>query len=185
MWLLRASSAKHSCSERDPGNGPCFSSSPSQALAGVTGESTSCPKRWPQQYSLRGGASFLMAHTPRLPPQGRSGQLLHQTAPLSLPFLWLFSIRPPSCKLDTHQVIQLCFPGSSEVKNPPAKQIWVQSLGGKIPWRRKWQPSPVFLPGKFYRKEEPGRSTVLQRVRHDLVTKWQQYKLTSWFFSTY
>ena len=21
---------------------------------------------------------------------------------------------------------------------------------GKIPWRRKWQPSPVFLPGKFH-----------------------------------
>jgi len=20
---------------------------------------------------------------------------------------------------------------------------------GKIPWRRKWQPTPVFLPGKF------------------------------------
>ena len=22
---------------------------------------------------------------------------------------------------------------------------------GKIPWRRKWQPTPVFLPGKFHR----------------------------------
>ena len=21
---------------------------------------------------------------------------------------------------------------------------------GKIPWSRKWQPSPVFLPGKFH-----------------------------------
>ena len=21
---------------------------------------------------------------------------------------------------------------------------------GKIPWRRKWQPPPVFLPGKFH-----------------------------------
>ena len=21
---------------------------------------------------------------------------------------------------------------------------------GKIPWRRKWQPDPVFLPGKFH-----------------------------------
>ena len=21
---------------------------------------------------------------------------------------------------------------------------------GKIPWRRKWQPTPVFLPGKFH-----------------------------------
>ena len=25
--------------------------------------------------------------------------------------------------------------------------LWV----GKIPWRRKWQPTPVFLPGKFQR----------------------------------
>ena len=24
----------------------------------------------------------------------------------------------------------------------------IQSLGGKIPWRRKWQPTPVFLSGK-------------------------------------
>ena len=23
---------------------------------------------------------------------------------------------------------------------------------GKIPWRRKWQPTPVFLPGKFYKQ---------------------------------
>ena len=27
---------------------------------------------------------------------------------------------------------------------------------GKIPWRRKWQPTPVFLPGKSIGKEEPG-----------------------------
>ena len=26
----------------------------------------------------------------------------------------------------------------------------VQSLGGKIPWRRKWQPTPVLLPGKSH-----------------------------------
>ena len=57
---------------------------------------------------------------------------------------------------------------------------WVR----KVLWRRKWQPSPVFLPGK-YRQVHTGRSTVLQRVRHDLVTKQQQHKLTSWFFSTY
>ena len=25
----------------------------------------------------------------------------------------------------------------------------VQSLAWKIPWRRKWQPTPVFLPGKI------------------------------------
>ena len=26
--------------------------------------------------------------------------------------------------------------------------LWVE----KIPWRRKWQPTPVFLPGKSYRQ---------------------------------
>ena len=37
------------------------------------------------------------------------------------------------------------------VKTLPAMQdIWVWSLVGKIPWRRKWQPTPVFLPIKFY-----------------------------------
>ena len=39
-------------------------------------------------------------------------------------------------------------------KNPPAKQE-TQEMGfnpwvGKIPWRRKWQPTPVFLPGKSH-----------------------------------
>ena len=34
------------------------------------------------------------------------------------------------------------------VKNPPAmRETWVQSLAGKIPWWRAWQPTPVFLPG--------------------------------------
>ena len=33
------------------------------------------------------------------------------------------------------------------VKNLPAKQDpWVR----KIPWRRAWQPTPVFLPGEFH-----------------------------------
>jgi len=26
---------------------------------------------------------------------------------------------------------------------------------GKIPWRKKWQPTPVFLPGKSHRKRSP------------------------------
>ena len=39
------------------------------------------------------------------------------------------------------------------VKNPPANagdmgsmDAWVE----KIPWRRKWQPTPVFLPGESH-----------------------------------
>ena len=30
------------------------------------------------------------------------------------------------------------------------QETLVWSLGGKIPWRREWQPTPVFLPGKAY-----------------------------------
>ena len=34
----------------------------------------------------------------------------------------------------------------------PMQKTRVRSLGGKIPWRRKWQPSPVFLPGKSHKQ---------------------------------
>ena len=48
---------------------------------------------------------------------------------------------------------------------------------GKIPWRRKWQSTPVFLPGKSHGQ----RSLVgyspwgCKRVRHDLAPKLQPY----------
>ena len=38
------------------------------------------------------------------------------------------------------------------VKNLPArcKQCEFDPWVGRIPWRRKWQPTPVFLPGEFH-----------------------------------
>ena len=30
------------------------------------------------------------------------------------------------------------------------QEMWFRSLDQKIPWRRKWQPPPVFLPGKSH-----------------------------------
>ena len=41
------------------------------------------------------------------------------------------------------------------IKNPPAKAGDILDRGsipgsGKIPWRRKWQPTPVFLPGQCH-----------------------------------
>ena len=37
------------------------------------------------------------------------------------------------------------------VNRLPTMQVTqVQSLSQKIPWRRKWQPTPVFLPGKSH-----------------------------------
>ena len=43
----------------------------------------------------------------------------------------------------------------------------------KIPWRRAWQPTPVFLPRESPWTEEPGglQSVGLQRVGHDWATK--------------
>ena len=55
---------------------------------------------------------------------------------------------------DDHMVVSLSlgFPGKAQrVKRlPTVKQTQVWSLGQEIPWRRKWQPNPVFLPGKSY-----------------------------------
>ena len=50
-----------------------------------------------------------------------------------------------------HNWVTSVFLGVSAVKYPPAKQEsgfdpWV----GEIPWRRKWQPTPVFLPRKSH-----------------------------------
>ena len=37
------------------------------------------------------------------------------------------------------------------VKNLPVlKQTWFNLCVGKTPWRRKWLPTPVFLPGEFH-----------------------------------
>ena len=46
-----------------------------------------------------------------------------------------------------------------------AQETWVWSLGGEMPWRRKWQPTPVFLPGKFHGQRSPvGFSPWARRV---------------------
>ena len=57
--------------------------------------------------------------------------------------------------------------------------LWV----GKIPWRRKWQPSPVFFPGKSHRQRSlAGYSPWTQkRVGHNLATKQQQRILLDLF----
>ena len=46
------------------------------------------------------------------------------------------------------------------VKNLPTsvghKESKFDPLVGKIPWKRAWQPTPVFLPGESPWTEEPG-----------------------------
>jgi len=48
----------------------------------------------------------------------------------------------------------------------------VRFLVGKIPWRRKWQPTPVFLPRKSHgQRNLAGYSPEVARVGHDLATR--------------
>ena len=51
-------------------------------------------------------------------------------------------------------------------------ETWVPSLGWEDPWRKAWQPTPVFLPGEFPWTEEPDglQSMASQRVSHDWAT---------------
>ena len=53
----------------------------------------------------------------------------------------------------------------------------------KIPWRRVWQPTPVFLPGESpWTEESGGLQTVgLQRVGHEWVTKYST-ECRSWTY---
>ena len=64
------------------------------------------------------------------------------------------------------------FPGGSDGKEyawnggDPGSNFWFM----KIPWRREWLPTPVFLPGEFH-GQRPGR--LLQTV-HGVAKSWIQ-----------
>ena len=76
------------------------------------------------------------------------------------------------------------FPGGSAVKNLLAKAGDVGSIAriGKIPRRRKWQLTPVFLPGKSHGQRSLAGSSPWghKRIRHDSATKQQQINPTMW-----
>ena len=69
------------------------------------------------------------------------------------------------------------FPGDAVVKKKKkihlqCKRWRLNTWVRKIPWRRKWQPTPAFLPGKSHgQKSLAGLGC--RRVRHDLATKQQ------------
>ena len=53
------------------------------------------------------------------------------------------------------------FPGGTGVNNPPPNAGDKRRCGfnpwvGRIPWSRKWQPIPVFLPGKSHEQRSLG-----------------------------
>ena len=70
--------------------------------------------------------------------------------------------------------------GGSVVKHPPAMWETIYDSGdagsipgsGRFPWRREWQPTPVFLPKKPHGQGSlTGYSPWGRRARHGLATK--------------
>ena len=75
------------------------------------------------------------------------------------------------------------------IKNPVANEgdtgfdLWVR----KIPWSRKWQPTPAFLPGKSHRQRSLVRLQSIvsqlsrQAHRHSSVRMSKEMKPTMYF----
>ena len=64
------------------------------------------------------------------------------------------------------------FLGGTVIKNPSAMQevqeMWVRWVG-KISWSRKWQPAPVFLPGKLHDRAR-------RVIAHGVPKSWTQLR---------
>ena len=69
-------------------------------------------------------------------------------------------------------------------KNPLANSGDTRDTGsipglGRFPWRRKWHPTPVFLPGE----SQGQRSLVGHRVRHDRARAHTHARyIIKWYF---
>ena len=65
----------------------------------------------------------------------------------------------------------LGFPGGSDGKESACNAGDLGSIPGlrKIPWRRAWQPTPVFLPGESPWPGRPGRPGRLQFMGLQIV----------------
>ena len=73
-----------------------------------------------------------------------------------------------------------CGKESQLVKNLPAMhKTPVQSLGWEDPQRRKWQFTPVFLPGKSYRQRSLAGYKSMVAKELDTTWRWNN-KLTKW-----
>ena len=75
-----------------------------------------------------------------------------------------------------------CFPGGTRDNESAfqCKRCMFDPRVRKIPWRRKWQPTPVFLPGKSHgpRSLAGYRPWGPKTVRHDLAATEQQGTLS-------
>ena len=62
---------------------------------------------------------------------------------------------------------------------PAMRETLVQSWVGKIPWRRKWQSTPILLPGKFHGWRGPASYSLWGHKESDIT---EQLHFTSPMF---
>ena len=83
-------------------------------------------------------------------------------------FIWFPWVLVVALGIFSGSIWDLGFPGGSTGKES-ARRPGFDPLVGRIPWRRAWQPTPVFLRGESLQTEEPSelQSMGSQRVRHN------------------
>ena len=121
---------------------------------------------WAHTWKARRTAAYIQDSV-NIDGEGCTSQESVQLDPVSLPWahsssletmlfnceqLWLLWLLPLG-RSDLHSTFYPngCFPSSSDDKESPCNagiQVWF--LVRKVPWKRKWHPTPVFLPGKFH-----------------------------------
>ena len=62
----------------------------------------------------------------------------------------------------------------------PEMQVW--SLVGKIPWRKKWQPALVFLPGKSHGQRSLAGYSPQSPQESDMTEQLTMHTSTYWYF---
>ena len=119
--------------------------------------------RWPtyQSFSINLYNEYLGLISPRvicfdlLAVQGTLKSLLHNSKAAILQHSGFFMIKLSHANMTTGKTIALtiqslpCWLSAKEFACN-ARVTWFDSWVGKIPWRRKWQPTPVFLPGESH-----------------------------------
>ena len=103
-------------------------------------------KSWGQRQEMRGGRSFLLSL--KLKPPG------------------VFCLGNSVSLFESNLFLNILLQSA----------FYASSVPRKIPWRRKWQLTPVFLPGKSHGQESLRgyRPWCCKRIGHDLATKQQE-----------
>ena len=120
------------------------------------------------------------------PSQSQQKQTLDLGQEGRLPWFWKspsYTTKPIPLSLSIWRSRGL--PGDASGKKPACqcrrcKRCGLDPWVGKIPWRRAWQPTPVFLPRESRGPEEPGRPMVHRAAKSRTWLEWHSTHACMW-----